>query len=419
MGLPTTWTFLCLSNLYWWSKAHGLRNVPPVRICGDDLVGIGSEGAIRRYEDAAKQHGALFSGKSKHFSSQSGGVFTEEVFTCDLHQLHSAGSLRWSEAFPLRGIVGTLRSDATSRDQPWFASAGPAMEELMRHRSYPWRQRILWAFSVAHPELRGFLKEHRLYGLYHVPRKFGGFGIPTPDLWTSKIPLAGHHRMVSFGWAKGAVWDGDLSAFSRCWDVTPHSGPRHAAELQSQAGFEARYQVMRAGGTPPPGALVYPGTVSGLKDLLVTNVARDMFFLDREGAPKPHLSKRYDHQAARTIRRRIDHVLKDNGSVVGWVKKWLAGLNLKEEEGPVGPHPVTFSWAGLLEDLERVEASRVAVYHPELVRKEVAFIQNLADLERLRAQTVSPNRPTAELQSFREWADRQTRRHVSGALGWF
>jgi hypothetical protein len=240
MGMPTTWPFLCLANLFWWRTAHkegGPKR--PVAICGDDLVGCSGAEQIKKYEAAAIKSGAKFSSAVKHIKSRYGGVFTEEVFFTNIDPVQGplpklksiAGRLppreetdrrhvinfgRWSEAFPIRGILGTMRTDRTGRETPYWMSLGPAIEHLMAERNYESRKRILVALKAAHPELPKFLREHGLKKMWHIPRQFGGIGIPRPDsLWDFSVTSESFALRAAFSLVRGSMWDSDLSVLLR------------------------------------------------------------------------------------------------------------------------------------------------------------------------------------------------------------
>jgi hypothetical protein len=361
MGLPTTWPLLCLANLAWWNLAKRLSRlpmaVPRVRICGDDLVAAGPEDYIRAYELAATDSGAVFSNRAKHMVLKGGGVFTEEVFFVELKKVqphgphlpsrvtskttgatvvyhdvepapHTVLQLKcWSQAFPLRGILGTMRTDLTGTEAPYWAAIGPALEGMMVHRVHQARVKLLRTFHAAHPEFRAFAVRMGMHGLIHVPRVFGGFGIPRPELWDTPLPVGedGVLRLVAVA-AKalslGSSWGSDLTVLSRPWDDTSHELPlRTVASNLAEYAMDQRYLVSKKQGVQvPAGSIAYPGTVSDLADRLVGNIARDLFYLSDAPLAESERFHRNSAETARKLRGRLGNARR---AVIATAGGWL------------------------------------------------------------------------------------------------
>jgi hypothetical protein len=84
MGLPTTWSLLCLVHLFWIDHAQrtssgklSLSRRLSYSICGDDAIIIGGAISLNRYDSVIRDCGGILS-KGKHFRSSLGrGVFLE------------------------------------------------------------------------------------------------------------------------------------------------------------------------------------------------------------------------------------------------------------------------------------------------------------------------------------------------------
>jgi hypothetical protein len=428
--------------------AHTPRPPRKVAICGDDLVGVTRKAQADKYEELAVQSGAKFSSAVKHIKSREGGVFTEEVFFLD-QTSHETVDLRWSNAFPIRGILGTMRSDRTGREEPYWISLGPALERLMEHRGQSYRRAILISLQAAHPDLKRQLREHGLAKLWHVPRILGGLGVPRwESLWDFKVQSDSFTVRAAFSLASGSAWDSDLSVLSRPYQqACPTTLPlRRTAEQMSQAAISGRWHIVRKTAQAPPGYFTYPGPVQDLLDRLTGNAARDLFFLaDME----PTANRAFSKNAGRVMARVAREVLRAQQQVVTTQGGWTCGK------------VVTANWQLLLERLQTVEDSRRAVYNPKLAPKSLQL--DFATLERMlaprplvsRVHTEHPlpalagrkagtripllgsqvlaqrhellveeeaavaSRPMGLEAPIREWADRQTKRFHGEALGWF
>jgi hypothetical protein len=448
MGLPTTWAFLCLANLAWWDIGHRIahpkgKRPPKVTICGDDLVGVTSKEGAQEYEKAARCSGAVFSSAVKHIKSPHGGVFTEEVFYTETTPEKGFKFSRWSEAFPTRGLLGTMRSDRTGTEEPYWTSVGPAMERMMEHRGQRARRAILIAFRAAHPDLRGFLREHGLKRLFHVPRVFGGIGVPRwENLWDFKVSGEGLHLRSALALAAGSRWDSDLAVLSRPYSRSlPTTLPlRRVAADMAELAIHGRWSVVKATATPPPGYHVFPEGPQSLLDRITGNVARDLFFLSDFDPTAPKASVKQSGAVARRLER---EVYRAQVQVLTAKGGWTCGKT------------VTLNWQHALEKLQEIENSRVAIYNPALAPKAwrldfqawERIISARAEYEReptpARAQraprrfellplpsqvleerrraapSTGADRPMGLEAPFREWADRQTKRLVGEAMGWF
>jgi hypothetical protein len=456
MGLPTTWAFLCLANLAWWDLAHNKptrshRQPRKVTICGDDLVGGTSPSAVKEYEARARESGAVFSSKMKHIVTRKGGVFTEEVFFLSEKNPTTRGRITWSEAFPIRGILGTMRSDKTGREEPYWVSLGPALEQMMLHRTQRWRRAMLTALRASHPELKEFLREHGLKKLWHVPRVFGGIGIPRWDrVWSFPVSGDAFHLRAAFSLAAGGGWDSDLTVLSKPYSTAmPTSLPlRKIASQMAEPALAGRWKVVKTDSTDPPQYLRYPGRVQTLLDTLTGNVARDLFFLaDWQGPDRKSFTK----TSGKVARRLAREVTAAQTQVVTKMGGWTCGK------------AVTFHWDDLLRKMDEIEDSRRAIYNPALVQKRyladlewaevkareearisaaraviASQLPLLPALNRKSGQRVAPlmvevlgarakeekklvavDRPEGASAPIREWADRQTKRLVGEAMGWF
>jgi hypothetical protein len=382
MGLPTTWPLLCLANLAWWNLAKKISavptfSVPRVRICGDDLVAAGHMDYIRAYERAATDSGAVFSNRAKHMVLKGGGVFTEEVFFVGLMRVQPFGPFRaqatktkshrpvayhdvtpaphtvlqltnWSQAFPLRGLIGTMRTDLTGTEAPYWAAVGPAIEGMMVHRVHAARVKILRAFHAAHPDFRQFAVRMGMHGLIHVPRVFGGFGLPRPTIWDTPLPHGddGVLRQVAIAakaLALGANFASDLTVLSRPWDDTSHELPlRTVASALADYAMDQRYLIAKKSGVQvPAGSIAYPGTVSELSDQLVGNIARDLFFLSDVPLTESERFHRNSGDVARKLRHRLSNARR---AVIATAGGWLLKAQRERSrrlQAEAQPVPVT------------------------------------------------------------------------------
>jgi Rod binding domain-containing protein len=411
MGLPTTWPLLCLANLAWWNIGNtGEQHAAPfVRICGDDLAAKATKGVMEVYERNATDSGAKFSSRAKHMKELGGGVFTEEVFFTRLEETVTEGPLRrhqtakkhtvnrilqfhrWSEAFPIRGILGTMKSDITGTEAPYWVAIGPGLEGMMIHRDEPARQKILRSFRAAHPEFYRRVKECRMNHLVHVPRQFGGFGIPKTTMWKFEIDQGTGARKITLWAAKalahGTASGGDLTALSRPWASTGTASQfRTLAGQQSWFGLNTRYQVISASGTPPPGTIPYPGTVAELQDRIESNIARDLFFMS-EGFGE-RIAKRFHKSSWSVMRQLRSQLFKEQLSLAYgkglWISKGQAPpsfgtplpdrqavkaiADLEQGLGALDTPEVLFNqedWGHLQTVLEEIEKGRRAVYRPK------------------------------------------------------
>jgi hypothetical protein len=305
-----------------------------VRICGDDLVGVTNSLGRERYEENARASGAKFSGPSKHIFCAGGGVFTEEIFFTEESNSGETRLRRWSEAFPTRGIIGTMRCDKTGRESPYGLSVGPAVEGMMKHRDRKARRAILYLIGVVHPELKGFLRRFGLLRLLHIPRQLGGLGLPSETLWNFRVEKSTKEvDRAALVLATSCGWEDDLSILSRPYDTAPHTTLplRQIASQEAEFVIGGRYRVIKKGSQVPIGWFAYPGTVTDLIDKVTGNVARDLFFLaPLEPAPKskPAFNAR-SSWTARTLSRSLDRARR---ALISSRGGWLFAEKKKRNE---------------------------------------------------------------------------------------
>jgi hypothetical protein len=317
-----------------------LKRIPRVRICGDDLVGVTEAHCADEYERLARESGAKFSGPDKHLRETGGGVFTEEVFTTS--GAHPTEFQRWSEAFPLRGILGTLRTDRTGREEPYWMSMGPALEKMMEERGKAARRRILHTVRRAHPELKPFLRSRGLLRLWHIPRQFGGLGVPTIEMWGHSVHRStAEVHQAALIIVKSSAWDDDLQKLSRPYDTSlPTTLPiREVAGRMAEMAIGSRYQVVRRDAEPPIGWFEVPGSVDQVIEGVQGNVARDIFFLSEFTPPKRGGLKQRESQVATKLAASLHRIRREIISQRGgWLyRKRAQGIPLAHDtdEGSV------------------------------------------------------------------------------------
>lgn len=482
MGLPTTWPLLCLANLSWWHSGDRsqLGFVPRVRICGDDLVAKGQRRQIDAYEDAAKASGARFSSKAKHIVAKHGGVFTEEIFFVKEKAYQVEGPLpyrrkgasrpvkvaldfeRWSQSFPLRGLIGTMKSDITGTEAPYWVALGPSLEIMMGHRDESARAKILRTLRYSKPEFLKFAADMGMAYLIHVPRQFGGFGIPRTTMWNQEIRTeTSAERQLALAakaLALSSSWDGDLSVLSRPWQDSQFRNPiRSTAAKLAEAGLHARYEVRKVKPTTelPASDLVYPGKVQDLIEKIGGNISRDLFFTSSEPLMVEKQFHRNAAKVARTLRSRLLTARRQLVQVQGgWMlrnakrmafgfaasglpdstpepvnradrdpattnKLWHAEMALESTQAYQERHrhrPPT--WALLLQNLAAVEERRIAVLRTTRERNvSVPF----ARLEKVLERTISLSRQAGAVPiwdlPFREWPGRPSKQVFSHLFG--
>jgi hypothetical protein len=316
MGLPSTWSFLCLLNLACWKGACDARHKSPlpVRICGDDLLGVAPQSVVRRYEERMLRLGAKFSGRAKHFTSPYGGTFTEEVFRLEVS--HATAERRvvevepyqprfrmpgshlpdweimalraafpeertvaprvvWTEAFPTRGLLGTMKSASAGLDAPYWVTLGPALERLCEDRNPAARQKMLKVVHFAHPELFRLASQRGLSSVVHLPRLLGGFGIPRPvGPFFGPLPDNVFGR-AAFALAYGSSWESNLLALSQPYsigirDVIPF---RRSAEASCEFQVLQRVTLAKPGSQAPAGQLESPISFEEILESATTRLA--------------------------------------------------------------------------------------------------------------------------------------------------
>jgi DNA-directed RNA polymerase subunit N (RpoN/RPB10) len=404
---------------------------------------VTTEKGAQEYEKAARESGAKFSSAVKHIKSSHGGVFTEEVFFTKKTDSQGFQFDRWSEAFPTRGLLGTMRSDRTGTEEPYWTTVGPAMERMMEHRGQRARRAITIAFRAAHPELKGFLREHGLKRLWHVPRVFGGIGVPRwESMWSFKATGEGLHLRAALALSTGSRWDSDLAVLSRPYSrALPTTLPlRKVAADMAEQTIRGRWSVIRTSAAVPPGYFAFPEGPQVLLDRITGNVARDLFFLSSFEPMAPKASTKHSGAVARRLEREVRLA---QTSVVTTQGGWTCGK------------AVSLNWQQALRRLQEIENSRVAIYNPGLAPKDwridfqtwerilqerseyeesprparaqraprrteiLPLYSQILEERRRAAPTTGADRPKGLEAPFREWADRQTKRLVGEAMGWF
>jgi len=223
MGLPTSWSLLCLYNGWLLDQAAikaGLSQrrdrerqpLPgPFKICGDDLVVYTSKSCSRYYTENLESTGGLIS-VGKDYESKRSGLFREVAFT-----LGSALSVVAS----VKGL--TAEGDL---DSPSWLIVGPACTQAIEGID-PVRNHRVRAFICARH--RRVIERLRRAGLYpFVPRDLYGGGFPRA-LGDNRIPkrLSRTLRVLMAGlkpdidllrslWGLEGVWStGALSSSTR------------------------------------------------------------------------------------------------------------------------------------------------------------------------------------------------------------
>jgi hypothetical protein len=123
MGMPTTFSILCLVHLFLVSeasrRAHSREDQRRCRrdvaIFGDDLCALWPQNVINEYHRLLDKIGAKIS-VGKHYVMKDRGCFCEKFFKISEHIVYRNPSakgnilftshrIRWSSAFPLRGLI--------------------------------------------------------------------------------------------------------------------------------------------------------------------------------------------------------------------------------------------------------------------------------------------------------------------------
>jgi hypothetical protein len=446
MGLPTTWPLLCLANLAWWSggsRKDGAR-LPhlPVRICGDDLVAKGQRDRISRYEQRAQESGAKFSNRAKHMVLKTGGVFTEEVFfTTGPVEFRPEGPIRkwagphvyayrgyqirnlisrWSDAFPIRGLLGTMRSDLTGTEAPYWSAIGPAIEQMMAHRSMPARRRMLRTLRFCHPELQAFMAQAGLAGQIHVPRQFGGLGIPRPEMW-DWVPRLTKESWLTIVAAKSLAMGlepaGDMAQLSRPYSDLASKMPwRTVAGRAAEFGMQSRYhfQEVRPNTELPADSVVFPGTVNDLLETVEGNVARDLFFLSDDPFASELAMHRNAMQTAKKLKARLTVARRTAVQEMGG---WLVTKHSlsPRPDSAVPPAANNATWQHLLTLLGEKADKRVAFLRPNAPRDVRIPFERLEDI--LSKSVSLSGRPGATALwslPLREWPSRPLDKALMG-----
>jgi hypothetical protein len=220
---------------------------------------------------------------------------------------------------------------------------------------------MLLAVKAAHPELAKFLREHQMKSLWHIPRQFGGLGVPRPEsLWDFRVSSSSFAIRAAFALAKGSSWEDDLSVLSRPYSQSLPSGlplreeAEKAVQWIEKTGFYKRYHFMRSTGTKPPGMVEFPGTVQDLTDTLVGNTARDLFFHLQWVDPPPSRSAKLSGTVARVLKKGLYAAQK---------------LLVQRKGGWTCGKQVSLNWRDALTELEAIELSRIPLLDLTVVNR--------------------------------------------------
>jgi hypothetical protein len=248
MGLPTTWSLLCLVHLWWMDEAR--REIPLPRfsggrpplfrslICGDDALIVANSKCLDRYEEVLRASGGIIS-PGKHFRSSSGrGVFLEKLLCMKGEKVSRANSSHWGldpnglyskivavtigGSITLRGLVqptfglhiGAKRTVAT--DLQASLAAGAVVESLVSTGSNP---RSVHAVQMTlHRSAIDELRKHGIPPL--LPRTLGGGGFITRNGFKARLkPLASRsHRKAIAVLLSGNARELGPGIFSRMWN---------------------------------------------------------------------------------------------------------------------------------------------------------------------------------------------------------
>jgi len=299
MGLPCTWSLLCIYHGWCWEgalekqKLFKLPSGESIRaqavICGDDLLGVAVEPAIKEYESRLNRTGAILS-KGKHCISPNRGVFLEELWTffgsrqvvaqkgLPIYRVRRGKAARRmvridtrtylkmerkhrSSAMPLRGLVEGLGPDERSRDLPlWmgaglanaaYAAAGFSLKTIHAVSSTLWNDLAGRFQKVGIPP--------------YLPRKLGGAGLVHPKVGpktrVTKLASKAHRRsMASLLWGQAA--DPKIS-YERLW--TPILYDELAQMAEDDVNHCIADYTLQAYGLPPPKGLVNLGNLDDVR----------------------------------------------------------------------------------------------------------------------------------------------------------
>nr|UUW20991.1 MAG: RNA-dependent RNA polymerase [Guiyang narna-like virus 1] len=383
MGLPSTWSFLCLINLAAWTQANrkcGRRSPLPVRICGDDLTALGPSKVHRAYEASMRRWGAKFSGFSKHIEARLGGNFTEELFRLEPQtatatsrivevipvvtsprsrppgalpdweiaalraafpeELPAAPSVKWTDAFPLRGILGTMKSASLGLEAPYWVTLGPAIQGLIEDRNPGARQKILKVVRFAHPDLFRLAHETGLSTVIHLPRLVGGFGIPRPTgPMFDPLPDNVFGRAAA-ALALGAGWDAKIDVLSQAYaaQIRDSVPIRRVAQVSAEAQVEDRIVLARPSAETPVGYVSSPLQYEEVVEAATNRLANATAALVSPEALRPpgDLPSSRNPKILRRLRgelyRNCKAVLRQFGGALRAVRSGLPRTALVEEK---------------------------------------------------------------------------------------
>jgi hypothetical protein len=301
MGLPTTWSILCIYHGWAWQQAL-LANHGPVarqavaRICGDDLLGIATPWCLDAYESAMTRTGAKFS-KGKHFRSRSRGVFLEVLWdfagthetlvdgVVPVYKIVSRGKggqknrikilvntvkilhvnrVRAHHSMPLKGlVVGDAAFGHGAPEAPDWWLAGVAETDYLRH----FRRRTVHA--VSRTLRRRLPAVFEKFGVpAYLPRELGGAGLAGP----ARLRVPPSHRRALATLLYGQT--SHLTSFERVWRDAPANLFDRSAAKQVDADFSTL--VTRLAGLTGPPDWVPLGDPEEIRQSSIRRISSDM-----------------------------------------------------------------------------------------------------------------------------------------------
>jgi len=295
MGLPTTWSILCLVHLYWIDFAQRTPSgrltksqILDYSICGDDAIIIGGKVALDIYNHAIEACGGVLS-EGKHFRSPLGrGVFLEILVTYKGKQekhwrlqrlgysptdkIMNFNSYKLSKAISLRALVSPnagLHIGARQQvavDLSSEIAAGAIVDSLIGAGSDPIR---VWA--VQQTLHRPHLERMRLAGVSAVvPRCLGGAGFITRKGWETSIQSVAPKSLrkaiaVILSNRSKVLGPG---SFNRLWKLNSGSLANQIAEEDAES-LLGRVKHARMNRTPKPGSSGSPWYLCGTLDKFI------------------------------------------------------------------------------------------------------------------------------------------------------
>lgn len=159
MGLPSTWTFLSLTHLFWWDRAKRLAfsNIPQrgrvnrsafmaenvFDICGDDCLFVGHTRVSDMFKEVVASCGGAVS-QGKHFehhvdaSGRLRGTFLERIYNFKVYNRKVTSSSRL-QVVPLKGFLGRPSLDIGRRTAGSAVSI-PLQVSVMANTNNLWSQ---------------------------------------------------------------------------------------------------------------------------------------------------------------------------------------------------------------------------------------------------------------------------------------